>query len=263
MNNDYQKILRIQDLCVAYGNNIVLKSLCFAIDKTDWLMVVGPNGAGKSTFIKALSRAVDYSGNIYIEGKEIGSYKQLDYSKKIGFLYQKNDVCFNYLVKDVISMGFYSKSRKENEQNKKFYKNCCEEALLKVMDMLEITHLRDKFINEISGGEMQLVFLAQILVQDPDIIVLDEPLNNLDIAYQQKVMDVLEILRKSYKKTIICIVHDINFAKMYGNKCLLLNKGQSISFGNPEKVLSKNNIQNIYSIDIKKHVQNIKSAWNF
>ena len=151
-------------------------------------MLIGPNGAGKSSCIFALAKTSSYDGTIKVNGKNIQDYDNSEYAKTVGFLSQKNLVAFDFSVEEVVSMGRYAHCEG-------FFKSLNAEDKKKVDEALETTGLQDlrsRSIQELSGGEVQRAFLAQVLAQDPKILILDEPTNNLDLVYQDQIFSLLE-----------------------------------------------------------------------
>lgn len=151
-------------------------------------MLLGPNGAGKSTSIFALAKTVPYSGVIKLNGKNIQEYSNTEYARKIGFLSQKNLVAYDFTVNEVVSMGRYAHAEGMFKTLSNEDKSKVEEAL----EMCGLLDLRNRSVQELSGGEVQRTFLAQVLAQDPEILVLDEPTNNLDLIYQEQIFDLLK-----------------------------------------------------------------------
>lgn len=151
-------------------------------------MLLGPNGAGKSTSVFALAKTIPYRGVIELNDKDIQEYKNTDYAKKIGFLSQKNLVAYDFSVDEVVSMGRYAHAEG-------VFKSLGKQDKLKVDEALEacgLHDLRDRSVQELSGGEVQRTFLAQVLAQDPEVLVLDEPTNNLDLIYQVQIFELLQ-----------------------------------------------------------------------
>lgn len=151
-------------------------------------MLLGPNGAGKSTSVFALAKTVPYSGLIELNGIDIQKYSNINYAQKIGFLSQKNLVAYDFSVEEIVSMGRYAYAEG-------VFKTLSNKDMLKVDEAIEVCglqNLRDRSVQELSGGEVQRTFLAQVLAQDPEILVLDEPTNNLDLIYQVQIFELLQ-----------------------------------------------------------------------
>lgn len=185
--SNYKKILRLNKVSVAYGKKQIIQDVSFELEKGDWLMLLGPNGAGKSTCVYAISRSVPFTGNILLKDKSVFDFSNTEYAKAVGFLSQKNLVTFDFTVEEIVSMGRYCHSsgvfRNLNKQDKDHIKSA--------MKKTGTYQFKDRSVQELSGGEVQRTFLAQVLAQDPEILVLDEPTNNLDIVYQAQIFDLI------------------------------------------------------------------------
>lgn len=250
-------LLSVNNLCYSVGSENILYDVSFDCNTNDWLMLVGPNGAGKSSLVHCLSRCVDYKGDIKLYNKNIKNYKNIDYAKKIAFLSQKNFAAFDFSVEEIVSMGRYChqdgifRNLSNNDKNK----------INDAISVMGLENLRKNSILNLSGGEIQRTFIAQIIAQDTEILVLDEPTNNLDLIYQEQIFNILQKWIKNSKGTIISVVHDIALAKYYGNKAVLLNKGKVQASGLVENVLNKNQLNKVYDMDISNYFNKIYKGW--
>lgn len=220
-------------------------------------MLLGPNGAGKSTSVFALAKTVPYNGVIELFGKDIQKYSNTEYAQKIGFLSQKNLVAYDFSVEEIVSMGRYAHAEG-------MFKTLSNEDKAKVDEALEscgLQDLRNRSVQELSGGEVQRTFLAQVLAQDPEVLVLDEPTNNLDLVYQDQIFSLLKKWIKEKKGTIISVVHDLALARYYGTSCVLLSNGKVVSAGEIKSVLSDKNLNEVYKMDIKKYLSKLYKNW--
>ncbi|MDO5426596.1 MAG: ABC transporter ATP-binding protein [Coriobacteriia bacterium] len=230
-----------------------MDKVSFSVSKGDWCMLLGPNGAGKSTSVFALAKTVPYSGVIELNGKNIQDYKNTEYAQKIGFLSQKNLVAYDFSVAEIVSMGRYAHAEG-------MFKTLSNEDKSKVEEALEacgLQDLKDRSVQELSGGEVQRTFLAQVLAQDPEVLVLDEPTNNLDLVYQSQIFDLLKKWISAKDGTIISVVHDLALARFYGTSAVLLNNGKVASSGNVEEVLSDKNLNEVYKMDVKAYFKKL------
>ena len=220
-------------------------------------MLLGPNGAGKSTTVYALAKTLPYAGNIELFGKNIQDYKNTDYAQKIGFLSQKNLVAFDFSVEEIVAMGRYS-------HRQGYFSNLTKEDKDKINEALEatgLTSLRGRSVQELSGGEVQRTFLAQVFAQDPDVLVLDEPTNNLDLVYQEQIFNLLQKWIDQKQGTIISVVHDLALAKYYGTTAVLLDEGSLASFGKVNEVLTDENLNKVYAMDVKKYFEKLYKSF--
>ncbi|MGI6151978.1 MAG: ABC transporter ATP-binding protein [Christensenellales bacterium] len=243
-------LLEVSRLNVRYGGVPAVDDVSFSVLEGRWLMIVGPNGAGKSTIVKALSRGVPYTGRILLNGREIGGIAPADYAKAVGVLTQTHTVAYGFTVEEVVRMGRYAHRRNafscpEGDD---------EEKIAHAMAMTGLLDLKDKSVLEVSGGELQRVFLAQVLAQDPKLILLDEPVNHLDLVFQKRVLELLDGWMREKGRAIVSVVHDLSLAKAYGTDALLVNEGRAVAFGGIDSVLNEGNLKEVYGMDV--------SAWN-
>ncbi|MEW9095211.1 MAG: ABC transporter ATP-binding protein [Clostridiaceae bacterium] len=243
MAGDSSHSVDINNLNYSYDDKQILNDINIEFEKNKFYSIIGPNGSGKTTLLKNIGRALPVNQScIYIDGKEINDYKTKDLAKKLSSVPQNTNIDFDFSVLDIVLMGRapYLK-RFENEGEKDL--SIVKEA----MEMTNTWHLKDKFINQLSGGERQRVIIARALSQKSDIILLDEPISNLDIQHQIDILDTVKYLNREV--TIIAVLHDLNLAAQYSDYLVLLKEGNISSHGTPEEVLTENNIQNAYNIE--------------
>ena len=251
-------LLEISHLKIKYGDLEVVRDVSFSVEEGEWLMIVGPNGAGKSTILNAVSRGVSYDGEIRFQGKEIRTIKPLELARHIGILAQNHIVGYDFTVREVVNLGRYAwrKGWFRGEPR--------EEDTAHVRAALQATGLTDmehKSVLHLSGGEVQRTFLAQLFAQDPDLMILDEPANHLDLVYQKQVFELISEWLKKTGRAVISVVHDLSLAKADGTKCLLLDKGISVSFGNTEQVLAPENLNSVYEMNVYDWMRKMLGQW--
>jgi iron complex transport system ATP-binding protein len=237
-------IIKIENLNLVYETEKVIENLSLKLKKGEFCVVSGPNGAGKSTLLKSILKFIEPdSGRIYIENEDVLNIKQTEIAKKIAYVSQNinSDVEFN--VYDVISMGRYP-YRKDFFTLSGEDKNIIE----KYMKLTNSWELKDKSFSKLSSGEKQRVIITRALVQNTDIIILDEPLSNLDMYYKIEFMDMLDYLNKQYNKTILLVLHDINMILQYADRVILLKKGKIFYDGDTKLILQNKVLENLYKI---------------
>lgn len=250
-------MLKVKNLSVNYGDVEIIKDINFSLEPNDWLMIIGPNGAGKTTIAKAISQSAPYSGEIIMEGKSVGEMDNIERAKNIGVLMQNHYVAYAYTVKEVISLGAYSRkegffSRKNKDE---------EENINKALEKTGLTEMKNRSILTLSGGEIQRTFLSQLLLQNPKLMILDEPTNHLDLVYQEEIFELIDQWRKEEKRGVISVVHDLRLARMYGNKTLLLNDGKVHAFGETEEVMTRKNLEEVYKMDVYRWMNELNKKW--
>jgi len=247
-------ILEIKNLYYTINNKKILDNISFDISSGDFISVLGPNGAGKTTLIKNITNIIHYnSGLILLNNKDIKKYRKKEFSKNVAYIPQSINIDYNFSVKDIVLMGRLPYLKLFEEYTDKNYEIC-----EKIMKELHIFEFRDRSILTLSGGEQQRVFIARALAQNSNILVLDEPISELDIGNQINTMTLLKKLNKEKKITIITVLHDINIALNFTSKCLLLKKGKIIEYDFTEKVLNQENVKSIFNIDMNFMCHNNK-----
>lgn len=206
--------------------------------------IIGPNGSGKSTLLSCIANSIKpTSGNIFIDGIEVRRYDRIEFAKKISIMNQSTDVNLNLTIEDLVSFGRYPYSKG----------NLTWEDMEIVNDAIYntgIDHIRNKYITQVSGGERQRALVSLLLAQQSKYILLDEPLNNLDMKSSVQLMDLLRNIVHNNGVTVIIVLHDINFAMNYADSLILMNKGQIAHHGSPESIRTNGIMSEIYGIPI-------------
>lgn len=235
----------------SFAEKKVIEDISLTIEKGTITSFIGPNGAGKSTLISMISRLLaNDSGEITIDGQNINKTKSDDLSKKISILKQSNAVNLKITVRELVSFGRFphSKGRLKKEDWQKV-----DEAI----DYMELQDLQDRYLDELSGGQRQRAHIAMVLAQDTEYILLDEPLNNLDMRHAVQIMKTLRRLVDELGKTIILVIHDINFASCYSDHIVALKDGRIVKQGRTCDVIDECVLKDIYDMDFK--VENINN----
>ena len=236
-------MIQIKNINKSYGAKKVVDNVTFDIEKGKITSFIGPNGAGKSTVLSIISRLLDAdSGEVFIDGKEIKNWDSKELSKRLSILKQSNNLNIRLTIKELVSFGRFpyceGKLKKEDE---KFV----EDAL----NYMQLTDIEDKYLDELSGGQKQRAYIAMILAQDTDYILLDEPLNNLDMKHSAEMMRMLRKMVNDFGKTIIIVIHDINFASCYSDNIVALKDGKLIKNTTAEDMITENNLSCLYDME--------------
>lgn len=238
-------MIKIKNLTKTYGNKKVVDDVSFSIEKGKVTSLIGPNGAGKSTILGMLTHGVSKDcGRVFIDDKDLDSYTIEEYSKKVAILKQSNSFNVRLTVREIVEFGRfpYSKGRL-NKEDKKYV----DEAL----EYLNLLDIQDKYIDSLSGGQRQRALIAMVIAQNTEYIFLDEPLNNLDIKHSVLMMKVLKKMARELNKTIVIVMHDINFASCYSDNIVVLKDGRLRAADKSSKVVSKEILEDIYEIDFE------------
>lgn len=228
---------------------VIFQNLTMTIPAGQFVGLLGPNGTGKSTLLKMMAGLLKTSGDVVLDGVPISKLKAKTLARKISYMPQTTQLDTNFTVEQVVGMGRYPhKSRFASWTNGDTKK--VDEALA----LTGITHLKDRFVPSLSGGERQLVYLAKVIAQDTDYILLDEPTSDLDVYHQVTVTNIIhELVRRG--KTVIAAIHDINYSARICDRCLLLKDGQIIDFDETDIVLNEDNMVKTFRIDAHIYVE--------
>jgi len=236
-------MVEIKGLSKSYGEHLVLDDLSLRIEKGKITSFVGANGTGKSTLLSIIARFLKAnSGEILLEGQRIDAIKDFDMAKKVAVLKQMNNVHIKLTIRELVSFGRFphSKGRLTKDDNA---------AIDQAITYLALDEIQHKHIDEISGGQRQLAFIAMVVAQDTDYILLDEPLNNLDMKHSVQIMKTLRRLVDELNKTIILVIHDINFASCYSDNIVALKGGRVLKNGKTSDIIDPQHLRDIFDID--------------
>lgn len=224
-----------------------LNDISFDVSERDFISILGPNGSGKTTLVKILVQLIKQKkGELFLYNQNFNKFPIKEFYKNVSFVPQSFNCIFPFTVFEIILMGrtpYFNKLGFENEKDIKI--------VLEIMEQLEITPLKDKSINEISGGELQRVIIARAIVQETNILILDEPNSHLDIKHQIFIFDLLKELNNK-GKTIIIISHDLTLSMIYSNRIIYLKGGNILFDGIPKDASDKNLISEVYEIDYER-----------
>ncbi|TBL72703.1 ABC transporter ATP-binding protein [Paenibacillus thalictri] len=237
-------MVTIKNVSKAYGSKQVVDNVSLSIAKGKITSFIGPNGAGKSTLLSMMSRLLSKdSGEIWIGDEEISRCKSDALAKKLSILKQSNQINVRLTVRELVSFGRfpYSKGRLTAEDW-----SYVDQAI-RYMDLEEMQH---KFLDQLSGGQNQRAFIAMVIAQNTEYIFLDEPLNNLDMKHSVQIMKVLRRLVDELGKTVVIVIHDINFASCYSDHIVALKEGKVVKAGPTDEIIDNAVLQEVYGMDI-------------
>lgn len=250
-------MLEIKEVRCGYDNKEIVKGVSFNAERGNNLCIVGPNGCGKSTLLKSIANLLEYKGNIKLDSKEISKLNRKDLAKSVALMTQASNIYFPYTVYETVALGRYahlkgvfSRINKEDD-----------EIILKSITNVGLMDIKDKLISELSGGQLQRVYLARAFAQDPDVILLDEPTNHLDLKCQIEILDYLNKWTKENNKIVVAVLHDLNLVQTFGEKVVMMNNGKIISSGTPKEVLSGEKLKEVYEVDVKGFMIDALEKW--
>ncbi|MDR2729364.1 MAG: ABC transporter ATP-binding protein [Treponema sp.] len=250
-------MIAINGLCTGYNGVDVIHDINLKADIGECLCVLGPNGCGKSTLLKAIAGILNYRGTVRLEGVDTSTCSRRELAKKIAMLGQEVQIYFPFSVYQTVSLGRYAHS-------KSFLSNLSAEDRAIIDDTiksLDIWDVRDKMIDELSGGQLQRVLLAMTIAQNPQLILLDEPTSHLDLKYQIDLLNFLKKWVKENNKTLVGVFHDLNMARNFSDTAILINKGQITASGTVDEVLDGEALNAAYGMDIRKFMAASFQHW--
>ena len=250
-------MLLASHVSVTLGGKRILHDLSFSLEEGQWLMLVGPNGAGKSTFVRAVAQSIPYSGQILLNGRNLHHMKPAERARSVGILAQHNNALYGYTVEEVVALGRYARRTSFFDSMKKSHALSIDHAL----SMTGLSSRRRANILTLSGGELQRVFLAQVFAQNPDILILDEPANHLDLKYQQLIFDLISVWLKTPGRSVLSVVHDLSLARQYGTHALLLHEGRCMACGSLSSVFTADCLDPVYGMDVSGWMQTLLMQW--
>lgn len=238
-------MVEVKNLFKKYNNKTVVEDVSIEIMKGKITSFIGPNGAGKSTVLSMISRLITRdSGEVLIEGKDMGKFNSNELAKKIAILKQANHINIRLTIRELVAFGRFPYSQgKLTKEDWKYV----DEAI----EYMELADMQDKFLDQLSGGQQQRAFIAMVIAQNTEYVLLDEPLNNLDMKHSVQIMKVLRRLADELGKTVIIVIHDINFASSYSDYIVALKDGKVVHNGPTEQVINSNVLKEIYDMDIE------------
>jgi iron complex transport system ATP-binding protein len=236
-------MIRMEQVQCGYSSKIVLNGIDLAIKKGEFVGIIGPNGSGKTTVLRAITRLIKpVRGKIYLDDRNIYTLSHKEIAQQIAVVSQNLPVV-TMTVKEFVLLGrvpYYKNLQLfENQQDLK--------AADRAMTMTDTGRLKDHFMSEMSGGEVQLAFIARAIAQEPSLLLLDEPTAHLDITHQVSILDLIKRLNRQYSLTVLIVLHDLNLASEYCDRLVLMDNGRIRKAGTPEEVLTYKDIEEVYN----------------
>lgn len=237
-------MLRAEQLECTLRGRPALRGISVEIEAGDFVGVIGPNGAGKSTLLRALVGILrPSSGRVLLNDRDIHDIPERDRARQIAFLSQNPHIGFGFRVIDVVAMGRYPYRRRLSPLT--------AEDLDVMHDALEQTgtvDFKDRLITELSGGERQRVFLARALAQEPKLLLLDEPIANLDVRYQLDILDLVKSLNEARGMTVVMAIHDLTWALRYCRSVLAVKDGRLAAYGPAAVTLTRSLVEEVFHV---------------
>ena len=245
----------VKGVSAAYDRDLVVDDVSILVPKGGVTALVGPNGAGKSTLLAVMARLMGArAGSVSVDGLDVSSTPSDVLARRLAILKQDNHPGIRLTVRDLVGFGRYPHSRGRLTEADRVH---VERALA----WLDLDGLGDRFLDELSGGQRQRAFVAMVLAQDTDYILLDEPLNNLDMAHAVAMMQRLRRAADELGRTIVVVLHDLNAAAVYADHMVALADGRVVAAGKTEKLMDAALLSDVFGLPVTVHdVAGVKHA---
>jgi len=243
-------MIQTHQLCLHYADTVVLDNINVELRTSGVTSIIGPNGAGKSSLLGLLSRLQQpTSGQVLFDGTNIQTIDSALLATKLAILRQENHIISRLSVQDLVSFGRFPYHQGRPTPADFVHIN-------QAIDLLELNDFKSRFINELSGGQRQRAVTAMVLAQQTDYLLLDEPLNNLDMKHSANIMKTLRIAADELKKSIILVIHDINFAASYSDEIIAMKNGTIMYQDTPANIMRDDMLSNLYDMPLKVEIIN-------
>ena len=245
-------MIKIENLHFTYNGSFVLYDINLEIEPGEVVTLLGPNGSGKTTLLKCISNIFKPDkGCIYLDGRKLHEISQSELARIIGGVPQGHNPTFPYKVIDIVVMGKTPYLNIFSSPSQEDYENAKE-----ILDDLGILWLAERPYTQVSGGERQLVFISRAIMQNPKVLLLDEPVTHLDIKNRAKVLNTVKRIAMEKKLTVLMTLHEPNDAIVYSDKIAFIKKGQIVNYGHTNTVVNEKNLQELYDMSFNILTQN-------
>ncbi|UNX53358.1 ABC transporter ATP-binding protein [Georgenia sp. TF02-10] len=241
-------MIETRSLTKRYGRTVVVDDVSLTLPAGGVTSIIGANGAGKSTVLSMISRLLQMDGGtVSVDGLDVSKTPSRELATRLSILRQDNHLAVRLTVQDLVAFGRYPHSRGRLTLEDRRH-------VAAAMDYLELGPLAGRYLDELSGGQRQRAFVAMVLCQDTDYVLMDEPLNNLDMRHAVTMMKLLRRTADELGKTVVLVVHDINFASCYSDHIVAMKDGRVLCQGGPEEIIDTDRLREVFDMDVAVQV---------
>lgn len=238
-------MITLNDVRKSYGDEVEIGPVTLEIPTGGITALVGPNGAGKSTLLTMIGRLLGIDeGAIEVAGYDVASTASKDLAKIVSILRQENHFTARLTVRQLVGFGRFPHSRGRLTA-------VDEEAISRSIDFLNLGDLENRYLDQLSGGQRQRAYVAMVLAQDTEHVLLDEPLNNLDMRHSVQMMQHLRRAAEELGRTIVLVIHDINFAGHYADHICAVKDGKVVEFGTPGQIMTDDVLSRVFDTPVQ------------
>ena len=238
-------VIKAQNITTGYDDRIIIDDLSLSIKKGAITTIIGENGSGKSTLLKTMGRVLKPSkGNILINDKDIHRTNTKEIARIIGLLPQTPKAPSGLSVKEIVEYGRFPHKQGRGKLTKED-----QEIVDWALEKTNLLEYKDRGIEALSGGQRQRVWIAMVLAQQTEVILLDEPTTYLDMAYQLEVLQLVQSLNKEKQITVVMVLHDINQASRFSDELIMLKSGKIVATGSPKMTMTSDVLREVFNIE--------------